>query len=36
MEVFDGTIKWCGMGGSRDTAQAQGEALGCHLFHHSM
>jgi hypothetical protein len=34
MEAFDGTIKWCEMGGSRDTTRAQGEALGRHLFPH--
>jgi hypothetical protein len=34
MEVFDRTIRWCGMGDSRDTTWAQSEALGCHLFPH--
>jgi hypothetical protein len=34
MEVFDGTIRWCGMGDSRDTTRAQSGALGYQIFPH--
>jgi hypothetical protein len=34
MEVFDGAIRWCRMGGSRDTTRAQSGALGCRIFLH--